>query len=192
MLVREIPIYISCPLFDLVNSDCDDGGIWLLGALQVSKEDGMDLAIPSEDTTATLLVDDDESILDLVGLHLREYGIHADVACGPHHALEKLATHRYRVVVPDIDMPEMSGIELAERIRQLDPLIQVLMLTAGNVPAKLNSARAAGATDLFSKVHDFARIPATVPDALERSRRSVRLESTDAARTPHAPVDASV
>ncbi len=152
----------------------------------------MDLATPSEDTRTTLLVDDDESILDLVRLHLRNAGIHADIACGPHDALEKLATGRYRVVVSDVEMPEMSGIELAERIRKLDPLVQVIMLTAGNTPAKLISSRAAGATDLLSKVHDLARIPAAVTEALERSRRWERLESTDAARRPRTSADASV
>ncbi len=128
----------------------------------------MDLATPSEDTTKTLLVDDDQSILDLVRIHLRNAGIHADVACSPHDALKKLASGRYQVVVSDVDMPEMNGIELAERIRELDPLVQVVMLTAGNVPAKLISSRAAGATDLLSKVYDLARIPAAVADALER------------------------
>ncbi len=152
----------------------------------------MDLATPSEHTTTTLLVDDDQSILDLVRLHLRKAGIRADVACGPHDALLKLATGRYRVVVSDVDMPEMSGIELAERIRGMDPLVQVIMLTAGDAPAKLISSRAAGATDLLSKVHDFARIPAVVADALERSRRWARLEPTEATPARHAPVNASV
>ncbi len=140
----------------------------------------MDLATPSEDTGTTLLVDDDESILDLVRVDLRNAGIHADVACGPHDALEKLATSQYRVVISDVDMPEMSGIELAERVRDLDPLVQVIMLTAGDAPAKLISSRMAGATDLLSKVHDFARIPAIVADALERSRRWAQLEPTEA------------
>ncbi len=152
----------------------------------------MDLATPSEDTTTTLLVDDDESILDLVRLHLRNAGIHADIACGPHDALEQLATGRYRVVVSDVDMPGMSGIELAERIRELDPLVQVIMLTADNAHAKLKLSRAAGATDLLSKEHDLARIPAAVTEALERSRRWERLGSTDTARTPRTSADASV
>ncbi len=152
----------------------------------------MDLATPSEDTGTTLLVDDDESILDLVRLRLRNIGIRADVACGPHDALKKLATGRYRVVVSDVDMSGMSGIELAERVRKLDPLVQVIMLTAGDAPAKLISSRIAGATDLLSKVHDFARIPAAVADALERSRRWAQLEPTEAAPMRHAPVDASL
>ena len=152
----------------------------------------MDLATPSEGTTTTLLVDDDESILDLVRLRLRNAGIHADIACGPHDALKKLATGRYRVVVSDVEMPEMSGIELAERIRELDPLVQVIMLTAGDSLARLALSRAAGATDLLSKMHDLARIPAVVADALDRSRRWARLGSTDAARTPRPSADASV
>ena len=152
----------------------------------------MDLATPSEDGTTTLLVDDDEAILELVRLHLRDAGIHADVACGPHDALKKLATARYRVVVSDIDMPEMSGIRLAERIRELDPLIQVIMLTTDDSPARLASSRVAGATDLLSKVHDLALIPAAVTEALARSRRWERLESTDTARTPRSSADASV
>ncbi|MCH8880690.1 MAG: response regulator [Planctomycetes bacterium] len=152
----------------------------------------MDLATPSEDTTTTLLVDDDESVLDLVRLQLRNAGIHADIACGPRDALEKLATGRYRVVVSDIDMPEMSGVELAKRIRELDPLIQVIMLTTGNASEKLISSRVAGATDLLSKVHDLACIPAAVSEALERSRRWARLEYTEAEPTPHAPADAAL
>ncbi len=151
----------------------------------------MEFATPSEDTRTTLLVDDDESILDLVRLHLRNAGIQADVACGPRDALKKLATGRYRVVVSDINMPEMSGIELAERIRELDPLVQVIMLTADDSRERLTSSRGAGATDLLSKMHDFARIPAAVAEALERSRRWARMESTDAAQAPDACVDAS-
>ena len=146
-------------------------GIWPLGVLQVSEEDSMDLATTSEGTATTLLVDDDESILDLVRQHLRNAGIQADVACGPHDALEKLATGRYRVVVSDIDMPGMNGIELVERIRGMDPLIQVIMLTAGNASEKLISSRVAGAIDLLSKVHDFTILAAAVAGALERSRR---------------------
>ncbi len=152
----------------------------------------MDSATPSEGMTATLLVDDDESILDLVRFHLLKSGIHADVACDPHEALKKLATGRYHVVVSDIDMPKMSGIELAERIRELDPLIQVIMLTANGSPARLASSRGAGASDLLSKVHDLVRITTVVADALERSQRWARLGSTDAARTSHTSADASV
>lgn len=152
----------------------------------------MNSATPSEGMTATLLVDDDKSILDLVRFHLRKSGIHADVACGPHEALKKLATGRYHVVVSDIDMPKMSGIELAERIRELDPLIQVIMLTANDSPARLASSRRAGASDLLSKVHDLVRITAVVADALARSQRWARLGSTDAARTSHTSADASV
>ena len=144
----------------------------------------MDLAIPSEDIRTTLLVDDDESILDLVRLRLRKSGIQADVACSPHEALEKLATGRYRIVLSDIDMPEMSGVELAKHIRELDPLIQVIMLTTGNAFEKLISSRVAGATDLLSKVHDLACIPAAVSEALERSRRWARRTSCCERSTP--------
>ncbi len=149
-------------------------------------------ATPSEGMTMTLLVDDDASILDLVRLHLRDAGIMADTACGPHDALQKLATGRYRVVVSDVEMPGISGIELAERIRGMDPLVQVIMLTADDSPATLASARVAGASDLLSKVHDLGRISAVVADALERSQRWARLESTEPVATRHASVDASV
>ena len=152
----------------------------------------MDLATPREDIRATLLVDDDESVLDLVRLRLRDAGIRADVARGSHDALKKLATGRYRVVVSDIDMPGMNGIELVERIRGMDPLIQVIMLTTGNASEKLISSRVAGAIELLSKVHDFTILAAAVAGALERSRRWARLESTEAEPTPHAPVEASV
>ncbi len=146
---------------------------------------------PSEGMTITLLVDDDASILDLVRLHLRDAGIMADTACGPHDALQKLATGRYRVVVSDVEMPGISGIELAERIRGMDPLVQVIMLTADDSPVRLASSRVAGASDLLSKMHDFGRISAVVAEALERSRRWARLESTEPAATRHASVEAS-
>ena len=148
-------------------------------------------ATPSEGMTMTLLVDDDESILDLVRLHLRDAGINADTACDPHDALKKLAAGQYRVVVSDVEMPGMSGIELAERIRGMDPLVQVIMLTADDSPARLASSRGAGASDLLSKMHDLGRISTVVAEASERSRRWARLESTEPAATPHASVAAS-
>ncbi len=119
----------------------------------------------------TLIVDDDPSVSRLVRDLLRAASIPADTTESPENALSLIAGGSYWVVVSDIDMPVMDGIELAGRIKSFDPVIQIVMLTAEPTFARAVAALDRGAFDVLSKLHDWCRLPEVVEEALERASR---------------------
>lgn len=123
----------------------------------------------------TLIVDDDPDVSRLVQTQLRAAGILADTTESPEDALSMIANGAYCVVVCDIDMPVMDGIELAGRIKRFDPVIQIVMLTADPTFTRAVAALDRGAFDLLSKLHDWRRLAEVVASALERASRWRRL-----------------
>ncbi len=86
---------------------------------------------------AILVVDDDPTVLGLVELVLRRAGADVTTLAGGRAALRAIAdgTCRPELLLTDIDMPEMSGIELAARVSALRPGIRVVMMTGDPVSA---------------------------------------------------------
>lgn len=119
----------------------------------------------------TLIVDDDADVSRLVQAQLRAAGILADTTESPEDAVSMIAGGSYCVVICDIDMPGMDGIELAGRIKSLDPVIQIVMLTAEPTFTRAVAALQQGAFDLLSKLHDWRRLAEVVEAALERANR---------------------
>ena len=116
----------------------------------------------------TLIVDDDPDVSRLVQAQLRATGILADTTESPEDAVSMVANGSYCVVVCDIDMPVIDGIELTGRIKSLDPVVQIVMLTAEPTFTRAIAALERGAFDLLSKRHDWPRLPEA---ALERANR---------------------
>ena len=65
-----------------------------------------------------LIVDDEIEICEMLSRHFRYLGFHVDTASDGIEALEKLAKARTEVVISDIVMPQMDGVELLRTIRQ--------------------------------------------------------------------------
>lgn len=119
----------------------------------------------------TLIVDDDPDVARLVQARLHAAGILADTTESPEDAVNIIAAGCYCVVVCDIDMPVMNGIELAGRIKSFDPVIQIVMLTAEPTFTRAVAALEQGAFDLLSKLDDWQRLAEVVAEALERANR---------------------
>ncbi|RMD92658.1 MAG: response regulator, partial [Calditrichaeota bacterium] len=77
-----------------------------------------------------LVVDDEESICRLCSLELQKLNLSVDWTTSPLKALDKLRQTHYDLVLTDIKMPQMSGIELMKQVHQLDPGIPVVIMTA--------------------------------------------------------------
>ena len=80
---------------------------------------------------AVLVVDDDEGVRQLVVMILQQSGYDVLWACNGLEALMFYSSYRSRfdVVLTDIDMPQMNGLELAARIRASDPCKKILLMT---------------------------------------------------------------
>jgi two-component system cell cycle sensor histidine kinase/response regulator CckA len=80
-----------------------------------------------------LVVDDDPDIAQLFKLGLLENGFLVDAFTNPKEALQNFQFNPkgyYSLVLSDILMPEMSGIQLASRVKEINPSIKVVLMTA--------------------------------------------------------------
>ncbi|RPI29245.1 MAG: response regulator, partial [Acidobacteria bacterium] len=77
-----------------------------------------------------LLVDDDRNFLRVLTYHVRDCGFHATPVSSGKEALERLRAEKIDMVITDLKMPEMDGIQLLAAIREISPQLPVLVLTA--------------------------------------------------------------
>ncbi|HOX45020.1 MAG TPA: response regulator [Myxococcota bacterium] len=76
-----------------------------------------------------LVLDDDQDTLDIVLHILGPQGYRVDTACGAAEGIDKLASRRYHVLVLDLKLPGMDGIEVLRRVREKDRDLAVIVLT---------------------------------------------------------------
>ncbi|MEO1076723.1 MAG: response regulator, partial [Bacteroidota bacterium] len=99
-------------------------------SIGVAREEDDRLArVMLPDAGRLLVVDDEEMVRSVTGRLLRLKGHEVDEAEGGDKALALIADHPYDLVLTDLSMPEMSGRELAFRIRQHHPRQPIILLT---------------------------------------------------------------
>ena len=103
-----------------------------------------------------LVVDDDAGIRDSMRDVLCIEGYDADTARSAELALEMAQKRDYDVIVLDINLPGMDGIQALKQIKASDPSPRVIMVTGSNSDATTAAALDAGADALFRKPLDVA------------------------------------
>ncbi len=88
-----------------------------------------------------LLVDDEEEILKLLERRLTRLGHQVTTAVEGGQALARLQKAQFDLAILDLTMPEMNGLELAERCRAQHPTLKILMLTGSPVTEEIETAR---------------------------------------------------
>ncbi len=122
-----------------------------------------------------LIVDDDSSILEVLEARLTAAGFTPHKAASGPQALELLKTQQIDVLVSDIKMPEMSGLELLEKTRAVFPQLPVLFLTAyGTIPDAVDAMKA-GAVDYLTKPFDGKELVKKITDIIA----TIPLQPTD-------------
>jgi two-component system response regulator (stage 0 sporulation protein F) len=102
-----------------------------------------------------LVVDDDLDVLDTMRRFLTEKGYEVAVAPSGMDALPLFKKFRPHLVLLDIDMPKMSGVETLKRIRDLDGQVGVMMVTGNDAVEAMERCRDYGAYDYLLKPFDF-------------------------------------
>jgi DNA-binding NtrC family response regulator len=105
-----------------------------------------------------LLVDDEEKFLDVLSQRLGTRGIDADTAKSGEEALTKLKEKNVDVIILDVMMPGMGGIETLQRIRKENPEVQIIMLTGQGSVDKAVKAIKEGAIDFLEKPADIEKL----------------------------------
>ncbi len=120
--------------------------------------------------TKILVVDDDVSLRRVMQLQLEEAGYDVVTASGARVAMTLMAEHAPSLVITDLKMPEVSGMELLKMIRAGHPETTVVMVTAFGTVQTAVEAMKAGAYDYITKPVDYDELVMTVNRALDHQR----------------------
>ncbi len=133
------------------------------------------MLLPANRPANVLLVDDDEDVLESYCHLLRLSGYHPRATTSPHEALALLADQWPGVLVSDIYMPAMNGMDLLASVQALDAEIPVIMITGhGDIPLAVRAVKQ-GAFDFLEK-------PLNPQDLLGLLERACRQRSAVLAR----------
>lgn len=124
-----------------------------------------------------ILIADDEDVIRFV-LHeaLQKEGYEIEEAAHGEEAVLKVRNTSFDLVILDIKMPRMDGIEALKEIQKIDPGMPVVMITAyGNSKIAMQAVRE-GAYDYFNKPFDVNEIRIVIKRALERHRLQNQIE----------------
>lgn len=126
--------------------------------------------IRPDGTAPRILVVDDESVLaDLLAAALRHQGWDTATAGNGWEALDQADTFDPDVIVLDIQMPGLDGMETLERLRKKRPHLPVLFLTARDAVADRVAGLRAGADDYVTKPFDLDEVTARIDALLRRA-----------------------
>lgn len=103
------------------------------------------------DPKQILIVDDDLTLLEVVHARLTSAGFKVYKAANGKTALTLMQKHPINLLISDIKMPEMSGMELLEEVRSIYPYLPVIFLTAHGTISGAVDAVKAGALDYLTK-----------------------------------------
>jgi two-component system response regulator HydG len=115
-----------------------------------------------------LVVDDDPSNLDSLRIVFEREGYQVLCARGGHEALDHVRGGEVDVVLTDLMMPGMSGLELLKGIKTLDPLVEVVLMTAYGTVERAVEAMRQGAYDFVTKPFKRIQIVKGVRRAMEK------------------------
>ncbi len=115
-----------------------------------------------------LIVDDEKSVAFFLGENLAELpaGYQVETACSAKEALAQMAQRPFDLVVTDLKMPDMNGLELMEKVRERHPHTRLILMTAyGNARVE-SAAYRLGACRYINKPFKIAQLAAAVDIAL--------------------------
>jgi two-component system cell cycle response regulator len=124
-----------------------------------------------------LITDDEDSIRSMLVSTLQEAGWSVDGAKNGKEALEKLRASQVHIIVSDINMPEMTGIELLEAVRRDFPKTEFIVMTSNATLETAIKAVSLGAYDYLNKPFEDINV---VPKKLEKVAEKILLRQQNA------------
>lgn len=120
-----------------------------------------------------LLVDDETQILTILAETLESVDIDVHTCSSGEEALDYIKTHSVEVMVSDLRMPVMNGLELLKKAREVDPDLQTVILTGfGDMKSAVEALRV-GAYDYLNKPVDAERLIQTLKIGAEQRRLKI-------------------
>jgi two-component system, NtrC family, nitrogen regulation response regulator GlnG len=114
-----------------------------------------------------LVADDEESIRLVLSTALSQAGHEVQVATTGSEALAQLTQHHFDVAILDVRMPDMSGLDVLQRVREAEIPVIVIVITAQNTMANAIEAMKRGAFNYLTKPFDLDEVRTLVTRAAE-------------------------
>lgn len=119
-----------------------------------------------DEPTSVLLVDDETEFVDTLAKRLIARNYEVCVAYDGEQALAAVARESFDVMILDLRMPGMDGIEVLQRLKDAKHEVKVVILTGHGAAAEERAARALGAFEYLHKPADINELV----DAMDRAR----------------------
>lgn len=127
-----------------------------------------------------VIIDDNPGSLELLSSALAQPGAQIFTSEDPEKGLELIYKHRPAVVLTDLLMPKMSGLEVLDRIVEFDSSIDVILMTAHYSTESAVDAIKRGASDYLNKPVNLSMLRARVKDIIEDALRRHRASTIEA------------
>ena len=120
---------------------------------------------------SVLIVDDEADIRDMIRRHFTFLGYDVATATDGADALIKMATKRFEVMISDITMPVMDGVQLLRAVREEYPMTRCIMITGYVTMENVLCCMRKGAdTCIFKPIKDIHELEAAVEQAVAHLR----------------------
>ena len=111
---------------------------------------------------AVLFVEDEETILDCMGIYFKRRFRDVYLAADGAEGLEKFKEYRPDLVVTDIEMPKLDGLEMSKEIRKISPDTPIILTTAYNEDAQVEEGKRIGISAYLLKPVDYADLDGVI------------------------------
>src|SRR5262249_11569959 len=128
---------------------------------------GSSAAASSEASLSVLVVEDEESIRDLLEEVFESAGCRVDAVADGERALARFQNGHYSIVMTDIALPGLDGVSLVRRMRASDPKAVLVVLTGRASDDTVEQAREAGASVVLSKPFELSDVIGIIKNVRE-------------------------
>lgn len=109
-----------------------------------------------------LFVEDEQELSDIISRGLRKCGYAVDAVYDGEEALDYYSINEYDVIILDLNLPKIDGLEVLKKIRQKDKRIKILILSARSAIDDRVKGLDMGANDYLTKPFDFLELEARI------------------------------
>ncbi|AET61287.1 alkaline phosphatase synthesis transcriptional regulatory protein phop [Paenibacillus terrae HPL-003] len=138
---------------------------------------------------SVLIIDDEEKISRLLQLELSHEGYTVEIAQTGKEGLEKALAHTWDIIILDVMLPELNGVEVLKQIRKVDNHTPVIMVTARNTTMDKVSGLDEGANDYITKPFEIEELLARMRASMRHQLDTKATSSQEEDKPPYLQVD---
>lgn len=127
-------------------------------------------------THSLLIVEDNADIASLIQLHAKDIDCDSDIACNGKQALQMFKQKDYQLVILDLMLPEVDGLEVCRQLRATASYIPILMLTSKSSELDRVLGLEVGADDYITKPFSIPELMARIKGQFRR-KEALQMES---------------